>query len=250
MWSPFSLGHADEFSPPAVPSDIFPDDDARDAAMCDAGVPLDSDADVDDDSIGNDSVDSDNDESSGGGGSLPPRVRDWQEVNYGRPPTLSVDAARNDVLEQFLHEHSFIRLLINNIDKNKDISPVDKIISILYGPKSDVFRVFQDNLDLNYEQFSRFLASFYMSCKWSMNWRAMWNNKDLNTSGRGFMPPDEMDKIWDKINNFHHGTIIGDETFWQLLEDACNKTYKKFIPKKGEHKLNITLDDDKAHFNR
>lgn len=159
MRSPFSLGHGDEFNPPAVPSDIFPDEDARDAAMCDAGV---SHADVDDDSIGNDSVDSDDDGSAGDGGTFPSGVvGKWQDVDYDKPPKVFVDEARDDVFNQFLEEHSFLRGVINNIDKNKDNSPVDKITSLLYGPKSDVFRVFADHLDLSYEQFSRFLASFY-----------------------------------------------------------------------------------------
>ena len=44
--------------------------------------------------------------------------------------------------------------------------------------------------------------------------------------------------------------LWGGGPFWQLLEDASNNTFKKLTPTKGEHKVNLTDDDDKLHFNR
>ena len=77
----------------------------------------------------------------------------------------------------------------------------------------------------------------------------MWDDEELNTT-RGFMSPDEMDNILDLMEEFHHGVVMGGEPFWQILEDAANATFKKFIPKMGEQKANLTDDDDKLHHNR
>ena len=55
---------------------------------------------------------------------------------------------------------------------------------------------------------------------------------------------------WIRSSIIHHGVVMGCEPFWQLLEDASNKTFKKLLPKRQEHNLNLTDDDDKLHHNR
>lgn len=182
-----------------------------------------------------DDDDSDDDGSPNDAGGFSPRVKDWKDVDYGKRPLVTVDRARRDVFSQYISEHKFIRQLFDHIDKNRQDSDksIDKIVSLLYGPRSPVFEVFQSQLNLSYDQFCRFLSSFYFSCRLSMNWRKMWDDDDFNTD-RGFMSPDDVDKILYKMDKFHHGVVMGSGPFWQLLEDASNKTFKKLLPTKKE----------------
>ena len=201
----------------------------------------------DEEQYDNDDDDSDDDGSPNEVGGFPPQVKHWNDVDYSMQPSVTVDKARRDIFIQFIAEHKFIRELFDKIKYSN--SPIDKIVSLLYGPLSPVFQLFNSELDLTYDQFCRFLSSFYFSCRLSMNWRKMWDDEDLNTD-RGFMSPDDMDEILDKMNAYHHGKVMGGGPFWQLLEDASNNTFKKLTPTKGEHKVNLTDDDDKLHFNR
>jgi|SaaInl74LU_5_DNA_1037368.scaffolds.fasta_scaffold13393_2 hypothetical protein len=106
-----------------------------------------------------DGDDSDDDGSPNDAGGFPPRVKDWKDVDYGKRPLVTVDRARRDVFNQYIKEHKFIRNMFDHIDKNRQSSDnsIDKIVSLLYGTRSPVFEVFQNQLGLSYDQFCRFL---------------------------------------------------------------------------------------------
>lgn len=163
MWSPLSPFGGTGFTSPHMPSRIFPSVEDRAATMDEVSYYDDEDEHDDDDS---------DDDGSPNVGGFPPRVRDWEDVNYGKQPIVTVDRARRDVFIQFISEHNFIRHKIDNNIRGSG-EPVDKVVSLLFGPTSPVFRVFADHLSLAYDQFCRFLSSFYMSCRYNMNWRKM-----------------------------------------------------------------------------
>eukprot|EP00984_Skeletonema_dohrnii_P016593 scaffold7421_cov144-Skeletonema_dohrnii-CCMP3373.AAC.1 len=77
--------------------------------------------------------DSDDDGSPNDAGECPPRVKDWKDVDYDKRPLVTVDKARRDVLDQYIKEHKFIRIMFDHIDKNRQGSDnsIDKIVSLL-----------------------------------------------------------------------------------------------------------------------
>eukprot|EP00984_Skeletonema_dohrnii_P009543 scaffold3653_cov131-Skeletonema_dohrnii-CCMP3373.AAC.1 len=149
MLSPFSSleAYGGAIFSPRLPSHIFPSEEDRAAAM--------DDAPYDDMEEQYDGDDSDDDGSPNDAGGFLPRVKDWKDVDYGKRPLVTVDRARRDVFNQYIKEHKFIRNMFDHIDKNRQGSDnsIDKIVSILYGTRSPVFEVFQNQLSLPYDQF-------------------------------------------------------------------------------------------------
>lgn len=118
MWSPLSPFGGTGFTSPHMPSRIFPSVEDIAATMDEVSYYDDEDEHDDDDS---------DDDGSPNVGGFPPRVRDWEDVNYGKQPIVTVDRARRDVFIQFISEHNFIRHKIDNNIRGSG-EPVDKVL--------------------------------------------------------------------------------------------------------------------------
>ncbi len=126
----------------------------------------------------------------------------------------------------------------------------DKIVTLLVGEDSHIYRVFKDAIGLPYKKFCKFLATFFFICRQNQNLNEMWKDRFIDTSS--FMAPKIFHKILRKMDKYgkdmHHHKL-----FWEELEDAFNKTtVTNFYSKtKGTtlSKKMWTMDDDKLHFN-
>ena len=155
-----------------------------------------------------------------------------------------------NLIEQTKHLHS------NNREREYDSQQFhfDQIIELLYGPNSPITIVFLHNLSMTYDDFTKFLATFFYSAVYNLD------SEDLNdvhlmkgiSKDGQLLNKDEYISVWRKIDScgsFKAGDRnTNDEPFWMKIEKALNESLYELFLAKNTNKVMIALDDDKTHF--
>ena len=183
---------------------------------------------------------------------FPPKLSDYQEADLSKQSLISVDKARSDIFQQYQKEYHFITSMIDKLpDTDGTADERRKVANLLLGPKSKVYQVFQEALDLPYHKFAQFMATFYFVCRFNQNWKDLWNDPDINT--KRFMPTKIFYRILRRIDEYGRGESFSTR-FWEELQEALNNVMAKyFIPRKFEDRMTfdrflLTMDDDKNHY--
>ena len=113
----------------------------------------------------------------------------------------------------------------------------------LFGKESELYTSWKLICHKSFEEFSLFMATFFLECRFRMTYQRLYDDKNVDTSN--FMHPRRYKELWYLIDSYNKSD---DYTLraWEVFEDTLNKVLKDTcIPTKGEFKMVVTTDDDK-----
>ena len=180
-----------------------------------------------------------------------PHASDWKDDHPSliEKTTVSIDRARTNLWKQAKTEITIVRSIFEQHYPSSGNSPsFNELATKIYGPEGRLFQLFQEELKLSYEQFCRFLATFYAASSRSQPAsRLLDDNKFINP---GMMKKEEYYRVTKKIEQSSGAGRGDDDSLWMELEDCYNSFAKKnFLSKRNKEELSVALDDDKEHFN-
>jgi hypothetical protein len=179
-------------------------------------------------------------EISADGGGFPSST-DWKDdaLNVIPNTEVSIDKARRHLWKQARTKVGILRTVWE-----KDHPSFNKLATRIFGPKTKLFQLLEEELSLLYEKYCRFLATF--SAASSRSSPASRLLKDNRFDSTGMMEKDKYHRIIKQIEEERSG----DESLWMQLEEIFNSLAKKhFLSKRDNEELYVALDDDKHHFN-
>jgi hypothetical protein len=170
-----------------------------------------------------------------------PSAVDWKD---DRPDAISstevsIDKARRHLWKQAKTEIGILRAVWQ-----EDHPSFNTLATRIFGPKSKLFQLLEEELSLTYEKYCRFFATFFAaSSRSSPATRLL---EDIRFDSTGMTEKGEYHRLLKQIEV----KKSGDESLWIQLEDIFNSLAKKhFLSKRNGEELYIALDDDKHHFN-
>ena len=98
-------------------------------------------------------------------------------------------------------------------------SEIKAVATLLLGPESHIYRVFQDQLKMPHHKFSHFMAALFPACRMNHNISKLWADDDFNTSR--YMPPTVFNRVcrlMDDCGLLRQFSLW----FWEHLENAFN----------------------------
>ena len=173
-----------------------------------------------------------------------PTASDWKEDPAGNDVNnidVTMDKARRSLWKQGKTEMGILRKVWN-----KDHPSFEELASIIFGPRSKLFHLMQEDLDMDYKEYCQFLATFFTAAMVSVPAPMLFDTDLFDTTGLVQGKSDFL-RIYRKIDSVGAGK---DDTFWMAMEDCFNNLMKKmFLSERGDENLMVALDDDKHHFN-
>ncbi|OEU05679.1 hypothetical protein FRACYDRAFT_258686 [Fragilariopsis cylindrus CCMP1102] len=170
-----------------------------------------------------------------------PNTNDWKDDAPGviSNTVVTMEKARIHTWKQGRTEIGILRTVWG-----EDHPSFDTLATRIFGPKSKLYHLLDDELSLSYEKYCRFLATFFAaSCRSTPASRLL---DDHLFNSTGMMERGEYHRLIKLIEEHRSG----DESLWMQIEEIFNSLSKKhFLSKRGEEELYIALDDDKHHFN-
>ena len=149
---------------------------------------------------------------------------DYMSVDISSPPVVTVDKARKDIYNQYKIEHAMVLGMIASLhaaDLGKWGEDV-KVAILLLGPDSAIYCVFLDTIKLPFKKFAQFIATFFLVCRTNQNISKRWPDDDFNT--KRYMSPVLFNYILRKMHHHRMNASFGAPRFWELLQEAFNKT--------------------------
>jgi len=175
-----------------------------------------------------------------------PKATEWKDVSDNEEMMnlrVTVDKARRFLWKQAKTEISILRDYWG-----EDHPSFHELAANLYGEQSKLFHLFEEELQLDYETFCRFLATFYTASSLSIAAPRLYElNSRFDTTGL-METKEEFMKIIRRMETIDEGN--DGDSLWMKIEYAYNSEMRKiFLSKRGNNTLSIALDDDKVHFN-
>ena len=177
---------------------------------------------------------------------FPPPLSHWKDVEFSQHPKISIDMARTQLWKQGQLEIGFFR---NKFAQGG----IDQVFDLLFGERSELCHAFK-KLDMRNEDYYQFLATFFFSTRFSMNYEHLYNDPRMTASD--FMSPKDFNGVLCKIEQHGSNTTFG-KRFWELLENAFNECMKTNFffdmvswtdVNEGNFNWFLTGDDDKVLF--
>jgi hypothetical protein len=178
------------------------------------------------------------------GGSAP-KPTEWKDEELVEVK-LSYDKTEDYTWKIAKSEISTIRkTLSRKLKCPEGILPSFKqIASLFFGPTSKITQIFLSKLEINYETFMLFMATFCLAKELSLPLTHLYKGRI------------QVDDIMDKESYMNLWTKLAEKQdkgkryaipFWKELEDAMNAIFQTcFLI--GQNKMIIALDDDKRHY--
>jgi hypothetical protein len=170
-----------------------------------------------------------------------PSAADWKDdaPDVISNTEVSIDKARRHLWKQAKTEIGILRSVWE-----ENHPSFDKLTTRIFGPKSKLFQLLEEELSLTYETYCRFLATFFAASSRSLPASRLL--QDIRFNSTGMMEKGEYHQLLKQIEV----KKSGDESLWIQLEDIFNSLAKKhFLSERDDEELYIALDDDKHHFN-
>ena len=105
----------------------------------------------------------------------------------------------------------------------------------------------EEELELSYKQFCRFLATFYAASSRSAPASRLLEDDNYNSTG--LMKKEDHYRLIKKIEGLCGAGHGDDDSLWMKLENLFNSFAKKnFLSRRDLEELYLALDDDKQHF--
>jgi hypothetical protein len=170
-----------------------------------------------------------------------PCAADWKDdaPDVISNTEVSIDKARRHLWKQGKTEIGILRTVWE-----EDHPSFDKLATSIFGSKSKLFQLLEEELSLTYETYCRFLATFFAASSRSLPASRLLQDDRFNSTG--MMEKDKYHRIIKQIEEQRSG----DDSLWMQIEDIFNSLAKKhFLSERHGEELYIALDDDKHHFN-
>jgi hypothetical protein len=182
----------------------------------------------------------------------------WKVLTNVNETKATIGLAADNAWEQAVHEFEYIRTKL----EAKCGSPrprLNSLVNLIFGPESSVYKAFKDEgiFDDN-ELFLQFLATFFMCCSHQMSTKQLFD-PDSRINLEGAMGKLEYVYYWKKIGSASTPTAVdrnrekmnptGMLPFWMKLENAFNVYSRSLFINGFTGALQVTVDDDKCHFN-
>jgi len=117
----------------------------------------------------------------------------------------------------------------------------------LFGEDSELYARFKKMGIRSLEDYLKFLAAFFLECRFSITYERLVNDPDVNTSS--YMDLDRYKAIWRILDNYNKQENYSSRA-WEEVESALNQTlHDLFVPKHDEFKTRLAYDDDKQWYN-
>ena len=95
---------------------------------------------------------------------FPPKISEFLAADMSIQPQITIDKARSDIFQQYKNEYRLVRQMINKETKAMGGgSEIKAVATLLLGPESYIYRIFQVHLKMPHHKFS-FLWPHYSSC--------------------------------------------------------------------------------------
>ena len=153
-----------------------------------------------------------------------PKATDWKDVPEDEDMKnirVTVDKAR-----RFLWNQAKTEIRILRDYWGKDHPSFHELAENLFGKQSKLFHLFQEELQLDYENFCRFLATFYTASSLSIPAPRLYELDRFDTTGLMETKEDYMKIIrhMETIDEGNHG-----DTLWMKIEHAYNSEMRKIF---------------------
>jgi hypothetical protein len=127
----------------------------------------------------------------------------------------------------------------------EDHPTFDTLATRIFGPKSKLYHLFMEELSLSYEQYCRFLATFFAASSRSTPASRLLEDDRFDSTGM-MEKKGEYYRLIKQIEEHRSG----DESLWMQIEELFNSLAKKhFLSERNGEELYVALDDDKHRFN-
>jgi hypothetical protein len=176
-----------------------------------------------------------------------PKVRDWKIDDSAI--TITVNKSRRTLWEQAKREVEIFRA---NLKHQGQPDNVETLFLKLFGPMSRTAFFFMRQLNTNFRNYSRFLATFFLTAQLRCSINTLCENPVIKSSPlfKKLMDEKEYKGIWRKLKE-----PLADEQqqLWMEYEDCFNADMKElFLPRTREAARNfvyrLALDDDKLYY--
>ena len=155
---------------------------------------------------------------------FPPNLSEFEAADISIQPQTTIDKARSDIFQQHKNEYRLIRRMIS--EENEAMgggSEIKAVATLLLGPESHIYRVFQDQLKMPHHKFSHFMAALFPACRMNHNISKLWADDDFNTSR--YMPPTVFNRVCRLMGECGLSRQFS-LRFWEHLENAFSKIWK------------------------
>lgn len=174
-----------------------------------------------------------------------PKVDMWDKVHPRdmKKIYVSFNGGRETMMSHFIEEYWCLHDRLDSLGIEKS---QDGLFEYIYGENSLFATTMCRKLDIEYQEFCRFLATVYFAAELRMPASRLEEHPAINYEG--YMKKERFAEIWNKI------AVVGKsgetDKLWEDLQDALNKTCRELFLSENyrPEKLRIALDDDKVHF--
>ena len=181
----------------------------------------------------------------------------WKDVGKVEETKATVGVALEMAWDHAQLEFEFIHQKLEDRCGSRKPS-LGTIVDLIFGEDSEIFHVFKsENIFDAHDVFLDFLAIFLLSCSCQMSTKQLFSRySPVNV--KDFMSEEQYKERWARIGvaclpsvaeRNKSETPTGLETFWLKVEGAFNKYSRELFLAGFDMPLQLTIDDDKAHFN-
>ena len=173
---------------------------------------------------------------------FPPPLKDYKPRDPSRHPIVGFNEGREKVWEQGMKEVDLLRARVGIKGEGRQ-----GLFEIEFGEDSELYAKCKKIGIESLEQYYKWLATFFLECRFSVTYERLVKDPDVNTSS--YMDLDEYKAIWRKMDNYNKKNNYSSRS-WEEIETALNETlHDLFVPKQDEFKMRLSYDDDKHWFN-
>ena len=101
--------------------------------------------------------------------------------------------------------------MIESLPDEEGGDEIDKVITLLYGPDSRIYRLFKDAMKLPYDKFCHWLATFFFICRMNRGLSDLCQDEDVNTDR--YMHVSIFNKILRKMDSYGKDNHFGNSGF-------------------------------------
>lgn len=181
-----------------------------------------------------------------GDSTFPPPLKDYEDITMSTHPEITFSLGQSEAWHQIKKEVSYFLKRIKDINEDSD-DLIQNLFDKAFGEDSTLFAKCKKIGIKSFEEYSIFMATFFLECRFSITYQKLYDDLQVDTSD--FLEPERYKAIWRSIDMYKKSDDYSPRA-WEEFEEAFNEVAKElFIPTNKEFKMRITMDDDKQWFN-
>ena len=152
---------------------------------------------------------------------FPPPLKDYKPRDSSRHPIVGFNEGRDIVWEQGISEVDYLRDRIGIKGEGRQ-----GLFEIEFGDESELYAKCKKIGIESLEQYYKWLATFFLECRFSVTYERLVKDPDVNTSS--YMDLDEYKAIWRKMDNYNKKNNYSTRS-WEEIETALNQTQTMIV---------------------